>query len=234
MLIKKVLLKKVLMVTALLLLSACSLRSGFVPPSPDSAEFAPPELDYSRPTPRYGSLYQNKNTFSLFTDTRAFQVGDILMVYLDEETSSNKKAGTQFETSLSAAVGVPNYADSMDGNREFNGKGASSQQNKLSGAITVTVYEVLPNGVLRVRGEKWITLNQGDEFIRLSGNIRVEDIDNDNSIASGRIADARITYAGKGALADSNAPWLTSIMSFITMGSKLKPKIEEPILNAED
>jgi len=215
------LLKKALLITLSILLSACSARPEFDPPSPNSSEFGPPRLNYERPSPRYGSLYQNKSTFSLFTDIRAFQVGDILMVYLDEETSSNKKAGTQLETSLSATVGLPSYEESMDADRTFNGKGASSQQNKLNGTITVTVYKVLPNGVLHVRGEKWITLNQGDEYIRLSGNIRVEDIDNNNSIASGRIADARITYAGKGVLAEGNYPWLVSVMSFFTMGAKL-------------
>jgi flagellar L-ring protein precursor FlgH len=72
----------------------------------------------------------------------------------------------------------------------------------------------LPNGVLRIRGEKWITLNQGDEFIRLTGNVRVEDVNTDNSIASRRIADARITYAGTGALADSNASgWLMQLLT---------------------
>ncbi|PKG39533.1 flagellar basal body L-ring protein FlgH [Psychromonas sp. Urea-02u-13] len=207
-------LKKTLIIISLLLLSACSIRPEFVPPSPDSVEFAPPKLDYSLPKPRHGSLYRSKNSFSLFTDTRAFQVGDILMVYLDEETSSKKNAGTKLGKSSGISIAIPDYGESVDVDRTFKGEGTSSQQNKLSGTITVTVYEVLPNGVLRVRGEKWITLNQGDEFIRLSGNVRVEDIDNGNGIASGRIADARITYAGKGALADSNAPgWLMQLLS---------------------
>ena len=74
----------------------------------------------------------------------------------------------------------------------------------------MTVAEVLPNGVLLIRGEKWIRLNQGDEYVRLGGMVRVEDIDQANRLSSQRIADARITYAGRGALADSNqAGWLT-------------------------
>lgn len=190
------------------------MRSEFVPPSPDDEAFAPPQLDYTLPETRHGSLFRSNQSFSLFTDIRAFQVGDILMVYLDEETSSKKGADTKFDKSSNATVNLPSYSETIDGDRGFQGKASSSQANKLSGAITVTVYEVLPNGVLRIRGEKWITLNQGDEFIRLSGNVRVEDIDSDNAIASGRIADARITYAGKGVLADSNASgWFMQLLT---------------------
>ena len=84
----------------------------------------------------------------------------------------------------------------------------------MKGAITVTVHEVLPNGVLRISGEKWLRLNQGDEFIRLTGIVRVDDISRSNQVSSQRIADARITYAGRGALADSNAAgWLTQFFN---------------------
>ena len=64
---------------------------------------------------------------------------------------------------------------------------------------------MLRNGSLRVRGEKWVTINQGDEFIRIQGIIRPEDIAADNSVPSFKVADARITYSGKGALADADA-----------------------------
>ncbi|ABM05255.1 flagellar L-ring protein [Psychromonas ingrahamii 37] len=205
-----------------LFISACTVRSEFVPPAPNDAAFAPPLLDYSQPKTRNGSLFKPTQSFSLFTDIRAYDVGDILMVYLNEETSSKKAAGTEFGKSSSAEISAPtfgssvldNYSASVAGERDFSGSASSSQGNKLSGSITVTVYEVLPNGVLHIRGEKWITLNQGDEFIRLTGNVRVEDINSDNAIGSQRIADARITYSGKGALADSNAAgWL---MQFFT------------------
>jgi flagellar L-ring protein precursor FlgH len=72
----------------------------------------------------------------------------------------------------------------------------------------VTVVQRLDNGNLVVRGEKWITINQGREFVRVSGIIRPIDIDPDNSIPSSRVANARIAYSGKGAVADSAAPGL--------------------------
>lgn len=102
----------------------------------------------------------------------------------------------------------------MDASRDFNGSATSQQQNSLRGEITVSVHSVQPNGILEIRGEKWLTLNQGDEYIRLSGLVRADDIQNDNSVSSQRIADARISYAGRGALSDANAAgWLTRLFN---------------------
>ena len=82
--------------------------------------------------------------------------------------------------------------------------------NSLTGNISVTIHEVLANGVLIVKGEKWLTLNQGDEYIRVSGMIRPQDISADNTVNSTQIADARISYSGTGAVHDSNTMgWLS-------------------------
>ena len=76
--------------------------------------------------------------------------------------------------------------------------------NNLTGNITVTVHDVYPNGVLLVKGEKWLTLNQGDEYIRISGLIRPQDISSDNTVPSTKLADARIAYSGTGVVNDTN------------------------------
>jgi flagellar L-ring protein precursor FlgH len=89
---------------------------------------------------------------------------------------------------------------------DFEGSADADQSNSLSGTISVTVTQVMPNGLMEVRGEKWLTLNQGEEFVQISGIIRPVDIGPDNSVPSFKVADARITYAGKGALADANSP----------------------------
>jgi flagellar L-ring protein precursor FlgH len=97
--------------------------------------------------------------------------------------------------------------------RDFKGEGQANQSNSLVGDISVTVVEVLPNGNLRVRGEKRVTLNQGDEYIRLSGIVRTVDIDPSNTISSDKVADATIMYTGSGAMADaSKMGWLARII----------------------
>ena len=67
----------------------------------------------------------------------------------------------------------------------------------------------LPNGNLLVRGQKWIGINQGQEFVRVQGVIRPIDIQPGQHVASYKVANATISYGGKGALADANSPgWL--------------------------
>ncbi|GEM75222.1 flagellar basal body L-ring protein FlgH [Vibrio sagamiensis] len=204
------------------LLVGCAGREEFIPPEPNAQEYAPPVLDYTLPETKSGSLYRHQYTMTLFQDRRAYRVGDVLTVQLSEETKSSKKAGTQFGKSSGVDFAVPtignktfdDFGVSLDASRNFDGRASSSQGNKLQGAITVTVHEVLPNGVLRISGEKWLRLNQGDEFIRLTGIVRVDDINRSNQVSSQRIADARITYSGRGALSDSNAAgWLTQFFN---------------------
>lgn len=159
--------------------------------------------------------------WTLTTDSRAFRPGDILTVLLQETTQASKKADTSFGKSSGGTfapltLGNKNVTRglSFEADREFAGSASSSQQNLLRGAVTVIVLEVLPNGLLRVEGEKTIKLNQGEEFVRLSGYVRASDIASDNSVSSQRVANARITYSGHGALADANeAGWLTRLFT---------------------
>ncbi len=185
----------------------------------DDAAYAPPdEIMAPEPAVHGGGLYSSGFNWSLTQDRRAYRVGDILTVKLDEATQASKQAKTGFDKKNDTTFGIPNVfghsvnslSASVDGDRSFNGNGSSQQQNSLKGYITVAVYRVLPNGVLVIRGEKWLTLNQGDEYIRVTGLVRADDIDRDNSVNSQRIANARISYAGRGALSDANsAGWLT-------------------------
>ena len=86
----------------------------------------------------------------------------------------------------------------------FDGQGGSKQSNSLEGDVTVAVVKRLSNGNLFVRGQKWIGINQGQEFIRVQGVIRPIDIQPDNSVPSYKVANAMISYGGKGALANAN------------------------------
>ncbi|SHO55671.1 Flagellar L-ring protein precursor [Vibrio quintilis] len=207
---------------AVLLLAGCAGRQEFLPVSPNEDKYGPPELDYSLPAPKAGSLYRHQYTMTLFQDRRAYRVGDMLTVILSEQTQSSKEANTKYGKNSSVNFALPtigtkklnDLSASIDAQRDFDGSATSSQGNKLQGAITVTVHEVLPNGVLRISGEKWIRLNQGDEYIRLTGIVRVDDISRSNQVSSQRIGDARITYSGRGALAESNASgWLTQFFN---------------------
>jgi flagellar L-ring protein precursor FlgH len=94
--------------------------------------------------------------------------------------------------------------------QSFDGQGDALQFNQLTGSISVTVVEVLPNGNLKVRGEKRVALNDGSEYIRLAGIVRPIDIDVANIVPSSKVADATIMYTGDGAMAESSKMgWIT-------------------------
>lgn len=181
----------------------------------DDEDFVP--MARSAPRGVSGGVFTS-DLVSLTSDSRAFRVGDAVTVILQETTQASKRAGTSVSKGSSVAAApiavlgktFGKTAIDISADREFEGDATSTQQNALSGALTVIVQEVLPNGLLRVAGEKNLMLNQGEEFVRLKGFIRPADIDNDNQVSSLRVANARIAYSGKGALAEANRPgWLT-------------------------
>ena len=88
--------------------------------------------------------------------------------------------------------------------QDYSGSGAANQSNSITGTLTVMVTRVYQNGNMWVEGQKMLTLNNGEEFVRISGLVRPEDIAAGNTIVSGRIAQAQISYTGSGDLADAS------------------------------
>src|SRR6516162_807095 len=175
------------------------------------------------PPPTNGAIYQAGRDVALFENTIAHHVGDVLTVVLNEQTDAQKSATTTTAKSQNLTMpgptllgkpvtihGVPILENNINDSSKFDGEGASKQSNSLTGFITVTVARVLPNGNLYVKGEKWIGINQGREYVRLAGVIRPIDLAPDNSIPSSKVGNANISYGGKGAMADVNAQgWLS-------------------------
>jgi len=206
----------------LVLASGCSQTQMVVQPDP---QYAPVDLHSVefRPEPN-GSIFQPGRSVRLFEDNKAFRIGDVLSVTLSESTNASKSAETTTSKeeeididvlailgSLGPSINGNNVFDNdVNGERDFTGSGDSEQSNSLSGEIAVTVVDILPNGNLVVRGEKLIGLNQGSEFIRLSGWVRPQDISSENTVMSRKIANSRIFYGGGGVVAESNTRgWLS-------------------------
>ena len=165
-----------------------------------------------------GAIFQAGFGLNLYEDQKAGRVGDILTIVLVEETTASKSASTSTSRSSDFSSAAPTYkgvsrtgyqtATSAD--QDFDGAGDSSQSNSLSGSITVTVAQQMANGYLLVRGEKVVSLNEGDEFVRFSGIVRPIDIRSDNSVLSTQVGNAKISYGGQGVLADANSQgWLS-------------------------
>jgi flagellar L-ring protein precursor FlgH len=208
-------------VLVMLLVQACT---PLPQRDPAFAPVAPANL--RPPIQSSGSIYQSGYDMRLFEDNKAMRVGDILTITLQEKTQAKKADDLNTKKDNQMSVTAPTLfgmaAHVLTGNdvetklastKEFSGKGAADQSNSLSGNISVTVVELLPNGNLRVRGEKRLTLNQGDEYVRLSGIVRPVDVDPSNTVSSDKVADATIMYTGNGAMADaSKMGWLARIV----------------------
>ncbi|MBT2187076.1 flagellar basal body L-ring protein FlgH [Sphingobium nicotianae] len=175
-----------------------------------------------------GSIFQASAGYSaLFNGARAAQVGDIITILLVERTQATKSNSANTDRSGSIGLTPPSTGPfsklfsasdvGASGSQGFKGKGDAAQSNALSGEITVTIAKVYANGTMLVRGQKALTLNRGDEYVQISGLVRQADIGPDNRVLSTRVADARITYTGKGEIARaSRQGWLQRFFSMIS------------------
>jgi flagellar L-ring protein precursor FlgH len=206
---------KLVILAAMAVLTGCaSLKEDggreFDATWPDSAEL---------PKPQPGAIYAQGTETSLWQNVTARNIGDTLTVRLQESTEAEKTATSSSSKSTTAELtgptvlgrpvtmnGTPILEGSMGTDSKFAGNGAAAQSNKLDGYISVTVAKRFPNGNLLVRGQKWIAINTGREYVRLQGIVRPSDIAPDNSVPSWKVADAYIAYGGQGTIANSNKP----------------------------
>jgi len=201
------------------LLGGCTV-AGDIRPYPALAPMQPLAAPMAEPSA--GAIYAAGPGLNLYGDRRARDVGDLLTITLVESTTASTTANTTISKDSSIGIGSPTLfgapvtlggkdilSATASGERDFAGKGNSAQSNKLQGSVTVTVIQRLPNGNLVVQGQKNLRLNQGDELVQIQGIVRAADIAPDNTISSSKVADARIAYGGRGAVAQSNAMgWL--------------------------
>lgn len=196
-------------------------------PIPDDPNFAPamPEEQVLEVVPD-GSIFANSRVDSIYTDIKAHRVGDIISVELEESTSASKNSSNNTSKEGSAnisplslggkAVTFNGYSTQvgMSNDQSFKGQAKASQSNSLRGNISVSVIKVLANGGLVVRGEKWLMLQNGNEYIRITGIVRSEDVNADNTVSSQKIANARIQYGGTGDFANTTEKgWLSKFFN---------------------
>ena len=228
-----------LTLSSLIIMTGC--MSNAAKRDPDYAAVRP--IPIPKEENSNGAIFDVSSNMSLFEDYRARRVGDILTVRLEEQTEAEKETETILKKQNSNSLTNPtlfgttpefdlpsflplannknnNLEFSLGSTHDFKGQGDSDQSNKLTGDISVSIVEVLSNGNMVIRGEKVITINQGNEYIRISGMVSPRDIDHDNTISSKRVADAQISYVGDGPTNDANVVgWLgrffiSSLMPF--------------------
>ena len=196
--------------------SACSSIGGLKDPEYAPSEAVIPEAKSTID----GAIYDPSYNLFLFEDVKARRVGDLITIVLEESINASKSASTEADKDTTIELPTPTLfgknnrlneiVNDIESTREFEGEGESTQENSIQGNITVMVHQVYPNGYLLVKGEKLIELNEGSEIVRISGIVRPTDVTTDNTVLSNQVANAQITYKGKGIVSDSSKPgWLT-------------------------
>lgn len=200
------------------LLALAILLSGCLQSAPKrDPEFAAVTPVEPPPMPMNdGAIYHAGYAKAWVETPRARNVGDLLTIRLVEKTDAQKKSSSSVKKSNDQQISLPvvagkTYPASAIGQpliglaseSDFSGEGDAAQGNKLTGEVTVTVVQVLSNGNLVVRGEKRIGINQGNEYVRIAGIVRPEDIDPLNIVPSNKVGDATFQYVGEGQVADA-------------------------------
>ncbi|MBA3023893.1 MAG: flagellar basal body L-ring protein FlgH [Gammaproteobacteria bacterium] len=160
---------------------------------------ASPNTARSQPAPTNGAIFQSGvNDRPLFEDRRARRIGDIVTITIVETTAASGKSATALGNSGSIAVNTPLITGGVAGDSSLSGssKNDASGSNTFTGTLTATVTDVLPNGNLRVAGEKQISIRYSDEYVRFSGVVSPADISGTNSVLSTKVADVHLEYKG--------------------------------------
>ncbi|WP_295502753.1 flagellar basal body L-ring protein FlgH [Limnohabitans sp. Rim8] len=221
-------------------LLALGLVGCATPPAPlaHSPEFAPVvPVAIEKPRMATGAIYNGRQSDNFFGRSRNHRVGDLITVVLDESTRAGREQSgsvardaknnvipsglTSRAQNLSLPTkilgtklnGVFNGINLNESNIESSGSGTAGQSASLTGAVSVTVVEILANGNLMVRGEKQLALTEGSEVIQVSGIIRPDDVSPNNMVQSRRLANAQIAYRGTGDMANATKPgWGTKAL----------------------
>jgi len=199
-------------------------------------EKAMPILSYEE-SPVTGSIYRDAVRSAKFGFRKNFSLGDIITVVLNESTQAQRSNGintlkevnnsplSQLQATFGAGLPVGSSAGNIikrglksltfaEQNRTDKGLGTSDQTGSLNGAIAVIVTRILPNGTLFVEGKKDLMFSEGREEIYVSGLVKPNDVQPDDTVLSSRIAQASIAYKGRGDLADvARASWGTKVFN---------------------
>jgi flagellar L-ring protein precursor FlgH len=189
-------------------LSACSHTSKDVNLTED--ELSMPMGNQSEYTQSPGSLWTPNAKYSdMYSDHKARQVGDLIIIQISESSSADKEAKTDASKDSSIASSVTDFLGfhvhpqvQTSSASTFTGDGKTSRSGTLNAVVSARIVRVLPGGNFVIRGKKQIRVNEESQYIMVSGIIRADDILGDNSVLSANVADLKVDYYGNGILGD--------------------------------
>jgi len=154
--------------------------------------------------------------YSLYTDKKGKRAGDVVTVLVIEAAKAGSDTRTETDKKNDINIGhndgsgllkwVPGLGVSGSTDISYDGKGATARNGELTATVTARITQVLDNGNLLIEGSKLVTINNEEEILEVSGTIRADDINPDNTVFSYKIAEAVIRYSGNGVASDAEKP----------------------------
>ena len=216
---------KIATLTLCLVIAGCA-RQNDTPEKSQLTPFETGDIVYPSTEPQDGAIFTTSQNSMMIGVGKRYNVGDIVIIRMDEsidaqdsiksKTSQKTSSKSSFGITLPTIINEPQSGDiDISQDKKVEGDGTSSQSHRLEGNIATTVTQIFPNGILEVKGYKEITLERGTETIAITGRIREQDISTaDNSVASNRLAGAKIYYRGSGHIyKKSQGGWLSNLVT---------------------
>jgi len=162
------------------------------------------------------SLYGN----NLYTDKKGKKAGDVVTILIMETAKAGSDTRTETEKKNNVNIGqdkatgsklfswLPTFGVNGNANISYDGKGVTARNGELKATVTARITEVLDNGNLLIEGSKVVAINNEEEVLEVSGTIRADDINPDNTVYSHKIAEAVIRYSGSGTNSEAEKPGL--------------------------
>lgn len=207
---------------------------GSKEPSPPFVPTAIRNIPLAPTKPPEGSIYDPNSNVGLFQDFRARKTGDVITILIEEDLKGEKnvETNTDKESEISSGIGgvfgtglanmlspagttVSDPTTMFTGSSKdtFKGTGKTSRDANLKGTVSARVVDVFPDGNLMVEGTRELKINNESQYLILTGIVRPKDIKSDNTISSTKLADARISYTGGGALSEKTNPgWFSRLL----------------------
>lgn len=168
-------------------------------------------------------MHLDENRLNLFRDVKAMSVGDVITITIamndkailgnstDRKRDSKIKSTWSMLVDVAAGGGLPTTAggdiqNQLDSSSSVQGQGSINRSEQIRFSIAAVVTAVMPNGNLVLHGSQEIRVNQELRVVSVAGIARPRDISKDNIISYEKIAEARVSYGGRGRLTEVQQP----------------------------
>ncbi|KRE15727.1 flagellar biosynthesis protein FlgH [Bosea sp. Root381] len=176
----------------------------------------------------FNSIY-TRHSEDLFRDTRAMRTGDVVTVRIsindkakldnksDRSRNSATKFGLGFLADFNGASGDAGFEANANSDSSSRGRGLTDRSEEVEMSVAAVVTEILPNGNLVINGSQEVRVNYDMRVLNVTGIVRPRDITGNNVVAYDKIAEARISYGGRGRAMEVQQPaWGQQVFDKVT------------------